>query len=149
MTLAKGLGGGVTIGAFLAKQHAAVFEPGDHGSTFGGNPLACAAGIAVLNEVMNSNVSANAARVGAYLGLRLRELKERYPIITEERGLGLLRAFDINQEVAGKIVERCLEEGLMINMVSPTTIRLMPPLIITESHVDEAVDILGQVLGEF
>ena len=149
MTLAKGLGGGVTIGAFLAKQHAAVFEPGDHGSTFGGNPLACAAGIAVLNEVMNSNVSANAARVGAYLGLRLRELKERYPIITEERGLGLLRAFDINQEVAGKIVERCLEEGLMINMVSPTTIRLMPPLIITETHVDEAVDILGQVLGEF
>ena len=149
MTLAKGLGGGVTIGAFLAKQNAAVFEPGDHGSTFGGNPLACAAGIAVLNEVMNSNVSANAARVGAYLGLRLRELKERYPIITEERGLGLLRAFDINQEVAGKIVERCLEEGLMINMVSPTTIRLMPPLIITETHVDEAVDILGQVLGEF
>lgn len=149
MTLAKGLGGGVTIGAFLAKQNAAVFEPGDHGSTFGGNPLACAAGIAVLNEVMSTNVPANAARVGSYLGQRLRELKERYPIITEERGLGLLRAFDINQEVAGNIVQRCLEEGLMINMVSPTTIRLMPPLIITEAHVDEAIDIIGQVLGEF
>ncbi len=149
MTLAKGLGGGVPIGALLAKKHAAVFEPGDHGSTFGGNPLACAAGVAVLTEILNQNISANAARQGEYLSRRLRGLIEKHPLVIAERGLGLLRAIDLNEEVGGEIVNRCAEEGLLINMVSPTTIRLMPPLIITEAHVDEAIDILDQVLGEF
>ena len=149
MTLAKGLGGGVPIGALLAKQHAAVFEPGDHGSTFGGNPLACAAGVAVLTEIMNQNVSANAARMGTYLGQRLGELVEKHPLVVAERGLGLLRAIDLRDEVGGEVVNRCAEEGLLINMVTPTTLRFMPPLIITEAHVDEAIDILDQVLGEF
>lgn len=149
MTLAKGLGGGVTIGALLAKQAAAVFEPGDHGSTFGGNPLACAAGYAVLSEILNQNISANAARVGQYLSKRLQELQTRRPIIIAERGLGLLRAIDLNKEVAGDVVNACAEAGLLINTVSPTTLRFMPPLIITEAHVDEAIEILDQVLGEF
>jgi acetylornithine aminotransferase/acetylornithine/N-succinyldiaminopimelate aminotransferase len=149
MTLAKGLGGGVPIGAFLAKERAAAFEPGDHGSTFGGNPLACAAGVAVLNEVIGHNVAANAAQMGTYLGQRLNDVKAHRPIVTAERGMGLLRAIDINQEVAGDIVNRCCEEGLLINMVSPTTIRFMPPLIITEAHIDEAIEILDGVLGEF
>ena len=149
MTLAKGLGGGVPIGAFLAKERAAAFEPGDHGSTFGGNPLACAAGIAVLNEVLGQNVPANAAHVGVYMSEKLNDLKTHRPIITAERGLGLLRAIDLNQEVAGDVVNRCCEEGLLINMVSPTTLRFMPPLIITTAHVDEAIEILDGVLGEF
>jgi predicted acetylornithine/succinylornithine family transaminase len=149
MTLAKGLGGGVPIGALMAKQHAAVFEPGDHGSTFGGNPLACAAGVAVLTEILNQNISANAARMGTYLGQRLNELQEKHPLVVAERGLGLLRAIDLRDEVGGEVVNRCAEEGLLINMVTPTTLRFMPPLIITEAHVDEAIDILDQVLGEF
>jgi predicted acetylornithine/succinylornithine family transaminase len=150
MTVAKALGGGMPIGGFLAKQNAAVFEPGDHGSTYGGNPLACAVAIAVLNEIINHNIPANAAEVGAYLGQRLGDLKAKYPeLITMERGLGLLRAFDLSRDVAGDIVLRCCEEGLMINMVSPTTIRMMPPLIINRGHIDEAVDILDQVLAEF
>jgi predicted acetylornithine/succinylornithine family transaminase len=149
MTLAKALGGGVSIGALLSKQHCAVFEPGDHGSTFGGNPLACAAGVAVMNEVLHNDISGRAATTGEYLVKRLDELKEKHPIITEVRGLGLLCAFDISKEVASDIMLRCSEEGLLINMVSPTTIRLMPPLIITENNVDEAIDILDEVLSEF
>ncbi|HEX2912816.1 MAG TPA: acetylornithine transaminase [Chloroflexia bacterium] len=149
MTLAKGLGGGMPIGAFLAKQHAAAFEPGDHGSTFGGNPVACAAGIAVLNEIIGNNIAGNAARMGEYLGSRSRELMEKHPVVVAERGLGLLRAMDLRDEVANEVVNRCAEEGLLLNAVSPTTLRLMPPLIITEAHVNEAIDILDQVLGEF
>jgi len=149
MSVAKGLGGGMPIGGFLAKQHAAVFEPGDHGSTFGGNPVSCAAGIAVLNEVINNNISEHAGKLGEYLGSRLRELMGKHSIVTAERGLGLLRAIDLRDEVGGEVVNRCHEEGLLINAVSPTTLRFMPPLIITEAHVDEAIDILDQVLGEF
>lgn len=149
MSVAKGLGGGMPIGGFLAKQHAAVFEPGDHGSTFGGNPVACAAGIAVLTEVLNTNLSEHAGHMGEYLGRRLRDLMSKRPIVTAERGLGLLRAIDLRDEVGADVVSRCHEEGLLINMVSPTTLRFMPPLIITEAHVDEAIDILDQVLGEF
>jgi acetylornithine/N-succinyldiaminopimelate aminotransferase len=149
MTVSKALGGGVPLGAFLAKQHCAVFEPGDHGSTFGGNPLACAAGIAVVNEMLNQRIPDNAARIGVYLGQKLEELRQKNPIITETRGMGLLRAFDLSKEVAGDVMLRCAEEGLLINMVSPTTVRLMPPLIITEEHVDEAVSIIEDVLGEF
>ena len=149
MTLAKGLGGGVPIGAFLAKQHAAAFEPGDHGSTFGGNPLACAAGIAVLTEVINTNLSAQAGRVGHYLSEQLQGLIQKHPVAISERGLGLLRALDLRDEVGGEIVSRCAEEGLLINMVSPTTLRFMPPLTITTAHVDEAIATLDQVLGEF
>ena len=149
MSIAKGLGGGMPIGGFLAKQHAAVFEPGDHGSTFGGNPVACAAGIAVLTEVLNNNISEHAGRLGEYLGSRLRDLMGKHAMVTAERGLGLLRAIDLRDEIGAEVVNRCHEEGLLINMVSPTTLRFMPPLIITEAHVDEAIDILDQVLGEF
>ncbi len=149
MTLAKGLGGGMPIGAFLAKQHAAVFEPGDHGSTFGGNPVACAAGVAVLNEVLNNNISENAAQVGEYLGQRCRELMTKHPVVIEERGMGLLRAVDLRDEIGAEVVNRCAEEGLLINMVSPTTLRFMPPLIITRQQVDEAINILDGVLAEF
>jgi acetylornithine/N-succinyldiaminopimelate aminotransferase len=149
MTLAKGLGGGVPIGAFLAKSHAAAFEPGDHGSTFGGNPLACAAGYAVLTEVLNQNIAGNAAAMGEYLGQRLRDLMVKYPLIVAERGLGLLRAIDLREEIAGDVVNDCAAAGLLINMVSPTTLRFMPPLIINRAHVDEAIEILDSVLGEF
>jgi acetylornithine/N-succinyldiaminopimelate aminotransferase len=103
----------------------------------------------VLNEILNNNISANAARMGEYLGSRLRELMGKHSVVIAERGLGLLRAIDLSEEIGGEIVNRCHEEGLLINMVSPTTLRFMPPLIITEAHVDEAIDILDQVLGEF
>jgi len=147
MTLAKGLGGGVPIGAFLVKEEAAVLEPGDHGSTFGGNPLVCAAGFATLKYVIENNIPENAARVGAYLKARLNDLRSRYEWVTEVRGRGLLLAVQFDREVSERVVLGCLEAGLLVNGVTPSAIRLMPPLIITEAEADEAVAILDSVLA--
>ncbi len=146
MTLAKGLGGGVPIGAILAKERASVFVPGDHGSTFGGNPLACAAGYAVLKYVIDNDVPGNARRVGAYLLERLGGLKQKLPIITNVRGRGLLAAAEFSEDIAEELVLTCMELGLLVNRVKPNTLRFIPPLIITEKDVDEAMDILGKAL---
>jgi acetylornithine/N-succinyldiaminopimelate aminotransferase len=147
MTLAKGLGGGVPIGAFLVKEEAAVLEPGDHGSTFGGNPLACAAGYATLQYVIENDIPAHAARVGAYLKARLNELRSRYEWVTEVRGRGLLLAVQFDRDISERVVLGCLEAGLLVNGVTPSAIRLMPPLIITEAEADQAVAILDSVLA--
>jgi predicted acetylornithine/succinylornithine family transaminase len=147
MTLAKGLGGGIPIGAFLVKEEAAVLEPGDHGSTFGGNPLACAAGYATVKYVIEKDIPAHAARVGAYLKARLSELRSRYEWVTEVRGRGLLLAVQFDREVSERVVLGCLEAGLLVNGVTPSAIRLMPPLIITEAEADQAVGILDSVLA--
>jgi acetylornithine/N-succinyldiaminopimelate aminotransferase len=143
MTLAKALASGIPIGAVLAKDSVAVWEPGDHGSTFGGNPLACAAGFATMTEMLNSDVSGNAKRVGAYLRQRLEEIQRARANITEVRGLGLLLAIEFTQEIAPQVVSEALERGLLINWVTPTTVRFMPPLIITNADVDKAIAILA------
>jgi len=142
MTLAKGLGGGVPIGAFLVKEEAAVLEPGDHGSTFGGNPLACAAGYATLQYVIENDIPAHAARVGAYLKARLNELRSRYEWVTEVRGRGLLLAVQFDRDISERVVLGCLEAGLLVNGVTPSAIRLPPPLIITEAEADPPAAIL-------
>lgn len=147
MTLAKGLGGGVPIGAILAKERASVFVPGDHGSTFGGNPLACAAGYAVLKYVLDNDVPGNARRVGAYLLERLEGLKQKLPIITAVRGRGLLAAVEFSEDIAEELVLTCMELGLLVNRVKPNALRFIPPLIITEKDVDEAIDILDKALN--
>src|SRR3989442_119734 len=141
LTLAKGLGGGVPIGAMLAGVEAAeAFSPGDHGSTFGGNPLACAAALAVLTTIESDGLVQRAANVGAYLLERLRALARRYAVIIDVRGLGLMLAVELSVEAAPG-VDACRERGLLGNAGTPNTLPLVPPLIITPADVDEAVGI--------
>ncbi len=147
MTLAKGMGGGIPVAAVLAKERAAAFEPGDHGSTFGGNPLACAAALAVLREVLARDLPAHVERMGQYFSARLRELQARWPEIVEVRGRGLLVAIEFDQELAQRVLEAALERGLLVNAVKPTALRFMPPLIVTETEIDEAVGILDAALA--
>jgi acetylornithine/N-succinyldiaminopimelate aminotransferase len=147
MTLAKGLGGGVPIGAFLAKDHCAVFGPGDHGSTYGGNPLMCAVGNAVVNYVIDHDVPGNARKIGGYLLQKLQQLSQKYSFIKNVRGKGLLIAVEFDSPLAQDVMLACLKEGLWTNRVQPNTIRMMPSLIIGNSEVDEAVKILDKVLA--
>ena len=148
ITLAKGLGGGVPIGAFLAKEKFCLLAPGDHGSTFGGNVLTCAGAAAVVDYIIKNDVSANVRAMGQRLNQGLENLKSRYPIITEVRGLGLLLAIQMNAEIAPQLVARCNEEGLLLNPLRPNAIRLMPPLNVTADEVDEALEKLEVALKE-
>ena len=147
MTLAKGLGNGVPIGAFLCKERFSVLEPGDHGSTFGGNPLATAAANATVRYMVANDVPAHARQVGEYLVSALGRLRSRHPsTIIDVRGVGLLLAVQFSDTIAANLVRACNEEGLLLNPVRPNAIRLMPPLIITEADVDEAVEKLERGL---
>ncbi len=146
MTLAKGLGGGVPIGAILVKERASVFELGDHGSTFGGNPLACAAGYATLKYILENGIIENTKEVGGYLIDKLNGLKSKFNFITEVRGRGFLCAVQFNIEISADVVKDCNAKGLLANSVKPDAIRLMPPLITTRGEVDEAIAILEDVL---
>jgi len=148
MTLAKGLGGGVPIGAVLSKNHCAVFEPGDHGSTFGGNPLATAAGAYVLQQVIEGGVMQNAAARGEQLERRLAAIEDRSELAAGQRGAGLLRALVLHRDVAGEVVTRALAHGLILNAVRPNTVRFMPPLTVTADEIDQATAIVEQVLAE-
>jgi len=147
MTLAKGLAGGVPIGAFLAKENASVFAPGDHGGTFGGNPLACATGYAVMKYIIANDIAGHAATIGKYLIEKLEKLKKKYPFITDVRGRGLLLAVEFDKEIGQQVLMSCLEKGLLVNKVKANAIRLMPPLIIGNKEVDEAADILDKVFS--
>ena len=147
MTLAKGLGGGVPIGAFLAKERASVFLPGEHGATFGGNPLVCAAGLAALKFILDNDIPGNAREVGRYFISGLEKLKAKFGFITDVRGRGLLLALGFTGDMAEEVVLACLQEGLLVNGVKPNVLRFMPPLTITESEVDEALGILEGVFS--
>jgi predicted acetylornithine/succinylornithine family transaminase len=146
ITLAKGLGGGVPIGALLATEAASAFVPGDHGSTFGGNPLACAAALAVVETIEREDLVRHAAEVGAYFLAALKTLAGRHPVITDVRGLGLMIALDLSIE-AGPVVDACRDGGLLINAVQPQTLRIAPPLIVSTAEVDEALQILDRALS--
>ncbi len=148
MTVGKGLGGGVPIAAILVKDRAACFGPGDHGSTFGGNPLCCAVAAAVLRYILEVDLPGNAARVGSYLRERLLALQEEGRIVKEVRGRGLLLAVEFTEPIALPVVQACRELGLLVNPLPPQTIRLMPPLIIGRKDVDQAVTILAAALGQ-
>jgi acetylornithine/N-succinyldiaminopimelate aminotransferase len=148
MTLAKGIGSGVPIGAILAKEEYSLFSPGEHGSTFGGNPLACAAAHAVVKYMIDHNLPEQVKRVGNYLVTKLEGLRPEFDFITEVRGRGLLIALEFNQEIAEKLVLACIGKRLLVNKLKPNAVRFMPPLIITEKEVDEAVGIIREVLSE-
>ena len=147
MTLAKGLGGGVPIGAFLSRDHCMVLEPGDHGSTFGGNPLTTTAAHASLKYIIEHDVPANTTAMGKRLIQRLKELRSRFSFISEVRGKGLLIALEFDSDIAAKALSLCNEARVLFNMVKPNTLRLMPPLTISPEEVDEGVARLEQALG--
>jgi len=148
ITLAKALGNGFPIGALLAKEKiAAAFVPGNHGSTFGGNPLACAAALATLETVLDEGILENCRKVGAYFLSRLEELKNKHPRIREVRGQGLILAVELTAPGA-EFVEKCMGKGLLINCTNGNVLRFVPPLILTRQDVDKAVAILDVVLEE-
>ena len=147
ITIAKGLAGGVPIGALLAKEHASVFVPGDHGGTFGGNPLACAVGYATMKYIIDNDIAGNVRKVGQYLVEGLQGLKQKHSFITDVRGRGLLVAVEFNSEKGQEILMACLEKGLLVNKVKANAIRLMPPLIIGNQEVDRAIAILDKVFS--
>jgi acetylornithine/N-succinyldiaminopimelate aminotransferase len=139
MTLAKGLGGGVPIGACLAAPRADVFEPGDHGSTFGGNPLACAAALAVLTVIERDGLVGHAAEMGEVLHDSLLDLGAK-----DVRGLGLMQAFELAEPRAKAVQNSCLEAGIIVNAVDDFSVRLVPPLIISHAQIDRAYSAIRQ-----
>jgi len=147
MTMAKALGGGVAIGAMMAKEEvAASLVPGKHASTFGGNALACAAAIAVFEAIEEENLLEKAREVGNYAMRKLEELGTRHDIIDHVRGIGLMIGVQMNSPCK-EIVNRCLAKGLRINCTQETVLRIMPPMISTKDQIDQAVDILDDVLS--
>ena len=141
MTLAKGLGGGVPIGACLASPKADVFEPGDHGSTFGGNPLACSAALAVLHVIERDGLVGHAAEMGEVLHGAIHGLG-----VKEVRGVGLMQAMEFGEPRAKAFQQACLDARLVVNAVDDHSIRFVPPLIVTAAQIDQAQHTMQQVL---
>ena len=147
MSLAKGLGGGVPIGGFMAKDEACVFSPGEHGSTFGGNCLTCAASYAVVKYIIENDVAGNAGKVGSHCIAELEALRKKHDCITDVRGRGLLIAVEFNSDISGEVLTACLKGGLLVNQLKPNALRFMPSLIISNEDIDKAVGILGEALS--
>lgn len=150
VTLAKGLAGGVPIGAFMATDKVAnAFHAGDHGSTFGGNPLACAAACVVLDALIDGNLMENAKEIGAYLQSKFEEYKAKYPnLIKEVRGRGLILGMELTRP-GREIANECLNYGAIINCTAGNVLRFVPPLNITKAHVDELISVLDKVLPKY
>lgn len=152
VTLAKGLAGGVPIGAFICTEKVAqAFKPGDHGTTFGGNPLACAAANVILDTVPDEKFLAHVEEVGAYFKGQLVDLQKKYPAqIKEIRGEGLILGAQLDKPKKSgvEIVNECMKRGAIINCTVGTVLRFIPPLIITSAQVDEVINILDKVFGE-
>lgn len=148
VTLAKGLGGGLPIGAILATAEAAAgFQPGDHGSTFGGNPVACAAALAVVQTIRQQGLADKARELGAYLAAQLRSLAEAHPqLVRGARGSGLMQGLDLLDH-APAVLAGCHERGLLANVTAGTVLRLLPPLTVTRAEIDRAVTVIGQALA--
>ncbi|MFN2452042.1 MAG: acetylornithine transaminase [Candidatus Dormibacteria bacterium] len=146
MTMAKGLGGGLPIGAVLARPGADGFEPGDHGCTFGGNPLASAAACAVLRTIETEGLVARAAAAGERLAAALYRLRDAGAPIASVRGRGLMLAVVLGEDIAARVARAGLETGVLVNAIGSRVLRLVPPLTITDAEVDEAVHRLGLAL---
>ena len=146
MTVAKGLGGGVPIGAVLAAPRADVLEPGDHGCTFGGNPLATAVGVAVMREIDRQGLIGNAERVGGALRRGLLQLRDDGKPIESVRGRGLMVAAVLSEGIAPRVVRAGLETGVIVNAVGDRVLRMVPPLTLTIEQADEAVRRIGAAI---
>ena len=147
ITLAKGLGGGLPIGACIGVGAAGeLFAPGDHGSTFGGNPIACAAALAVLTTIADDGLLEHVKRVGEHLGAGLADLDG--PVVSHARGCGLWRALVLTGPHAGAVEAAARRRGLLVNAVKPDVVRLVPPLVVTEAEVDEALPLLRAAIAQ-
>ena len=149
-TLAKALGGGFPIGALLAKEFVAqAFSRGDHGSTFGGNPLACAAGLAVMDELLNNGVVENSGKMGNYFINKLNILADKHTVIKKVRGKGLMLAIEFTIDKAEEIKNKCFEKKYLLGNVGNNVLRILPPLIVNEKDIDGMVEMLDEVLSEY
>ncbi len=147
MPLAKALGGGIPVGAMVARAEVAEsLSLGSHGSTFGGNAVACAAGVAVIETLLNDGVLENCQKMGAYFLSKLQALKDKFSFITEVRGQGLILGAELDRDGAD-IATSCLEEGLLINCAAGKVLRFIPPLIVTKDEIEQGMDILEKVLA--
>ncbi|BBA68700.1 acetylornithine transaminase [Geobacter sulfurreducens] len=148
MTLAKALAGGAPIGAMLARDEiAASFSPGTHGSTFGGNPLVTAAGLAAVRAVLEEGLLNRAEEMGEYLVGELERLKGKYDIITDVRGIGLMVGMELSVP-AGDIVLKGLERGVLLNVAQDRVLRFVPPLVVTKQEVNDMIAVLDGILEE-
>ena len=146
LTLAKSLAGGVPIGALLMKREVAEgFKPGDHASTFGGNPLATSAGVAALTAILEEGMLENCRKVGEHFLSMLEEMKKRFPFIAEVRGKGLIVGMELKMD-GGSIVKEMMQRGFLINCTMGNVLRFLPPLIVSEKEVDEMLQVLDEVL---
>jgi acetylornithine/N-succinyldiaminopimelate aminotransferase len=149
-TSAKGLGGGIPIGATLCKQFCNVFQPGDHASTFGGNPFACAAAVAVCQTLEKENVLQNVQERGDQLREGLKAIASKYPqLITEVRGWGLINGMELQADIAltsADVVKAAMAEGLLLVPAGPKVLRFVPPLIVSAEEVDQALQILERAI---
>lgn len=151
-TLAKGLAGGIPIGALLSKEFCSVLQPGDHASTFGGNPFACAAALAVLDTLETENLLENSAQRGEQLRAGLHTLKSQYPnLIAEVRGWGLINGLVLKAEVeltSIEVIKAAMAAGLLLVPAGPKVIRFVPPLVVSGAEVDKALQTVQQALAE-
>lgn len=148
MTLAKSLGGGMPIGAFVvARKYCDILQPGTHGSTFGGSPLACAAGIATFQAIHEEKMLKNAVEMSAYFRQKLEDLKSKSALIREIRGLGLMLGVELTKPGA-EIVDKCRAQNLLINCTHQTVLRIMPAINVTKTQIDKAVAIIAKALVE-
>lgn len=147
-TIAKAMGGGYPIGAILANEGiASAFEPGDHGSTFGGNPLGCAAAKAAIEVILDENLVHKSQELGAYFKANLEEMASKYEIVKEVRGKGLMIAIELTNN-CGNVVTEAREQGVLVNCTADTVVRLLPPLIITKEQLDVVVNVLDGALAK-
>ncbi len=149
MVMAKAIGSGVPVGAFAMTQEVAEYSlvPGDHGTTYGGNPLACAAVAKTIEIFEREDMKAHVKEVGAYLAEKLDELVKEYDAVLERRGIGLIQGIRLNQPV-GELTKKALKEGALIISARSDVVRLVPPLVIEKEHVDALIDVLSKVLRE-
>jgi acetylornithine/N-succinyldiaminopimelate aminotransferase len=146
-TLAKTLGGGFPIGACLAKDGvASAFEPGNHASTFGGNHLACAAGIAAVSVIIEDDLAGNAAAMGAFLTEQLLAMKAEMPLVAGVRGMGLLLGLELSAPKGTQLEAACRERGLIVNKLQDQLLRLAPPLVLTQAEAEEALGVLREAM---
>jgi acetylornithine/N-succinyldiaminopimelate aminotransferase len=148
MTLGKGIGGGVPLSAFLAKEHAAVFTPGDHGSTYGGEPLTTRVGYEVMKFIIDTNLPAEVARKGKIVERRLNSLVDRFPNVTAVRGKGLMWALQFNGDIGERLTNDALANGLVLNNVRPNAVRIVPPLTVTDEELEQGLAILEHVIEQ-
>jgi acetylornithine aminotransferase/acetylornithine/N-succinyldiaminopimelate aminotransferase len=148
-TLAKPLAGGIPIGAMLCTEEAArAFTPGMHGTTFGGNPLACAVAIAVIDEIKQSRLLDLVASTGDYFLTRLRELQAKYPSILDVRGLGLMIGIELSSDILAKeILAGMMDRRILLNRTHETVLRFLPPFLLTRDHVNQTIEALDELLA--